>query len=470
MLFVLTPRVPAPAYFDPEQIYDDYCRREYVAALQEQQQRAQFERELALEEQRHRQALAAITQQEAARRRRQAPLRFAARAQQPCQGACGAADVPGAPTHEEILRRRQARQQEEERLSREFHERILSQIFGMPVGEAAKSAPQEQDTTTTPAASVSTLICCPMHAQGLTCCSQTSAKGKESTVKHPRKEEPQPHWSAAPERAQSLAEITSVNRAFVSLKNTFVFPSGTLEGIPDSDVPRLAYNSTNASIHAYEHALAELLTKLDSIESYGFKGVREARKQLVVKIEKALEELEEQVVERLTENASPAKAASSIPSSPAVAHGEEKNEDVQDIVMHDEAQPEVPPAVEVSEGYDVEPEPSPEVLMQEPSEPTVAVSEPTEFINLAPEETAAPAVKSASVESSIEVASLPEPEEPREPTTTTSTNSAVLPASESDEGSEIEDAVHIEISSDEEEVVDAKRDAHSETEGAFEMI
>jgi len=444
MLFVLTPQGSSPAYIDPEQIYQDYRRREYVAALQEQQQRAQFERELSLEEQRHRQALATITRQEAARRQRQASLNFAARrAQQAAQGPCDSGRC-GQPAPEEILRRRQARQQEEERLSREFHKHILSQIFGVPTEEGASSAPKEPAQE--PVAS-------------------TSAKGKESTVKRPRNEEPEPHWSAAPERARALAEITSITRAFTSLKNTFVFPSGPLERLPDSDVPRLAYNPTNASIHAYEHALAELLTKLDGVESHGFKGVREARKQLVVKIEKVLEDLEKQVAERLTEGSSPATAAAAIPESPVVAHAEEK--EVQDVVMQEEAQPEVNEASNAAKGYDIEIE-VPEVVMQEPSNSTVA-PEPTEVTALPTEEIVSPTPTAEPVESSTEIASPSQPEELQEPTV----SPAVLPASDSDEESEIEDAVHIEISSEEEEIVEAKHasdDAHSDTEGAFEML
>lgn len=38
--------------------------------------------------------------------------------------------------------------------------------------------------------------------------------------------------------------------------------------------------------------MPELLTKLDSVESYGFKAVRDARKELVVQIERKLVELE----------------------------------------------------------------------------------------------------------------------------------------------------------------------------------
>ena len=458
MLFVLTPQASSQAYFNPEQLYADYRRREYVAALQEEHQRAQFEHELALEEQRHRQALAAIAQQEAARRQRQASVHFAARRAQQQENACGGGMRCGRPAPEEILRRRQARQQEEERISREFHKHVLSQLFGVATDE---SAPQEPAAA--PVASVSHLLHSIIDMHLLTPLPQTSAKGKESTVKRPGNEEAEPHWSAAPERAKALAEITSINRTFTSLKNTFVFPTGPLERIPDSDVPRLAFNPTNASIHAYEHALAELLTKLDAVESHGFKGVREARKRLVVSIEKVLEDLEKQVAERLTENASPAAVPAEIPASPTVAHAEEK-----DVVMED-AQPAAKQASTSTEGYDVEFDAAPEPVAEQATEVTMtdesapvaeAISEEAPVVSVEP-------VVEPSTESTEKVAT-PQPEESHEPTAVTS---AVLPASTSDEESEIEDAVHIEISSDEEDIVDAREgEAHSDTEGAFEML
>ena len=46
----------------------------------------------------------------------------------------------------------------------------------------------------------------------------------------------------------------------------------------------------------YENTLS---TKLDAVESYGFKAVRDARKELVVQIEKELVELEKKVIQAL---------------------------------------------------------------------------------------------------------------------------------------------------------------------------
>ncbi|CAG8762121.1 17026_t:CDS:1, partial [Acaulospora colombiana] len=195
------------------------------------------------------------------------------------------------------------------------------------------------------------------------------AQPNASKVTFADESEQEPHWSAAPQRAAALAEISSINRAFSSLKNTFTFPSGPLERLAGSDLPRLAYNSTNASIHAYEHALSELLSKLDGIESHGFKGVREARKQLVVKIERELEDLEKQIAERLAGSASPAVAATSIPieSASPITTTIEVSAPVVDTEMKDDTASKAP----ATEGYDVEFE-----------EPVVSVSEPTPAVEV----------------------------------------------------------------------------------------
>ncbi|KIM24994.1 hypothetical protein M408DRAFT_225919 [Serendipita vermifera MAFF 305830] len=207
MFFVYNPQEPSPVYFNPEDAYAAYRRREYIAALEEEQRRIQFERELST-------------------------------AQQP----------PIAP---------------------------MSSILAQ-----GKEQPKQEPKGTTPATK------------------QSAAEAP--TAQYSPDEEPEPHWSAVPERGRTLAEVTSISRAFESLKNTFVFPSGPLEAVSGSNPPRLSYNKINAPIHAYQHALSELVTKLDGIESYGFKGLREARKQLVVKIDEEMEQLDKKIMATLT--------------------------------------------------------------------------------------------------------------------------------------------------------------------------
>lgn len=71
----------------------------------------------------------------------------------------------------------------------------------------------------------------------------------------------------------------------------FVFPAH-LDFAPDSPAPKLLYTPNNTPLHAYEHQLTSLLTKIDEIESGGAKNVRNARKALVKRIEAELEDLD----------------------------------------------------------------------------------------------------------------------------------------------------------------------------------
>jgi len=64
------------------------------------------------------------------------------------------------------------------------------------------------------------------------------------------------------------------------LRKTFTFPAGPFEHIR-----RMRTTHRNSVVYAYENAL---LAKLDAVESRGFKSVRDARKELVVQIERAL--------------------------------------------------------------------------------------------------------------------------------------------------------------------------------------
>jgi hypothetical protein len=449
MLFVLTPQNPSPLSYDPEEAFAAFQRRQYVAALHEQQQRAQFSRELALEEERHRIALASITQQEAARRQRQAFARFSrcAPESQSQRGFCR------QPAPEEILARRLAREQEEQRRSRQFHEHILSQIFGVATGETSTEPAAAEPTT-----SVRILAYVGYSTDETDKSKQSSVdKGKQSTDKRPLDApEPEPHWSAAPERARSLAEITSINRTFNSLKNTFTFPSGALERLPESDLPRLAYNATNASIHAYEHALSELLTKLDGIESHGFKGVREARKQLVVKIGKELEALETKISERLAEAASPATMT-------PVAIPEALQKEVEDTVMQEERPATSDAAAAAApSGYDIEPVET--QVVDEPSTATAAVSQAMEVEPL-------PVPAAAEQETiSRPDSSTPTQPAPSEVTEPKRASSVLLEEASSDEESEIEDAVHIVIENNEPVAHDQHSAESSDQEVEFELV
>jgi len=121
--------------------------------------------------------------------------------------------------------------------------------------------------------------------------------------------------------SHSLDSIANIEAAFFSLESDFVFPKTldptaealTLTADSDSDSTislerRLAYTARNAPVRYYEHALSALLGQLDAIESSGSERVRERRKEVVGRVEKALEEVEREVELRL------AKAKADAPS------------------------------------------------------------------------------------------------------------------------------------------------------------
>ena len=89
----------------------------------------------------------------------------------------------------------------------------------------------------------------------------------------------------------------------MELKSSFEFPS-TLDfansqspsssvSSEENAVPSLLYTPRNAPLHGHEHELVKLLSSLDGVESHGEVRVRQARKELVVRIERDLAALDE---------------------------------------------------------------------------------------------------------------------------------------------------------------------------------
>jgi len=109
---------------------------------------------------------------------------------------------------------------------------------------------------------------------------------------------------------QSIHTIQSLISEFSALRASFTYPSivsfqspssSSTEVIsvaaadpssvpddidPSTRIPRLAFNSTNYSLLAYNDALDKLLVKLDGVESWGNPGVRRRRKNVVKQVEK----------------------------------------------------------------------------------------------------------------------------------------------------------------------------------------
>ncbi|KDQ16989.1 hypothetical protein BOTBODRAFT_30368 [Botryobasidium botryosum FD-172 SS1] len=102
----------------------------------------------------------------------------------------------------------------------------------------------------------------------------------------------QSHWRAYIARTRALRSLSRLENEFGDYRAAFVFPS-SIDFAPDASVPKLLYTTNNKPVHAYEHQLTSLLTKIDEVESAGAKNVREARKALVRKIEAELESLDE---------------------------------------------------------------------------------------------------------------------------------------------------------------------------------
>lgn len=137
---------------------------------------------------------------------------------------------------------------------------------------------------------------------------------------------------------KSISRIAEIETSFEKLENEFVFPD-ELDFEPSS-LPelKLAYTSRNAPVRYYDHALQELLSELDTVASYGSARVREARRAIVNRVERALERLEEEI-ERKKEVATwkISKAANDV-ASLEEREGEEGDEVIEggSLKMNDE--------------------------------------------------------------------------------------------------------------------------------------
>jgi hypothetical protein len=98
----------------------------------------------------------------------------------------------------------------------------------------------------------------------------------------------------------ALDTVRNIEASFHALESDFVFPSNLdFESVSPPASPsstfKLAYTSKNAPVRQYEHSLSSLLTQLDSIDSLGSEDVRNKRKEVVSKVETALEAAEREI-------------------------------------------------------------------------------------------------------------------------------------------------------------------------------
>jgi len=498
MFYVLRPQSPYtlvrdhPVYVDPEDAYLETKRREYVAALQ-QQQRLAYEREVAAEEERHRARLAALAQQERMRR-------HAAHRQSLPPHALRCTGPSCVPTN--IVRGRYNRQRE----SPHFHppasaplpqpsrtqseeitlDRLIAELFGHSAHHVRILPPSDLSVLILtdmqePEVIARQPTAVPQQAPNANPASapvaSTSAAPAPTAASAPA-EQSEGHWSDAVKRTRSVVAISKISRTFDSLKRAFTFPAGPLAPVPGSEAPRLAYNPTNALIHAYEHALSELLTSLDAVESFGFRGVRELRKEVVVKIEKELEALEKQVAEAIAAGASPViKATEVVPEEPATVHQADKV--AEDIVMEEAEVAAVVAsgdAEETAEGYELDTDDTATIL---PAPTPVSVG-PTPVADSPMVDAGAQTVTMDIAQPEADAfAFVPTPAEPKEDAIETEPRAvdvdpiADATASSSASESEIEDAVDVTVSSDSDVEVTPEADDAASGAGAekdYEML
>lgn len=391
MIYVLRPQSQSPSTFgynhplnlnlDPEDAYVERKRQEYLGALQQQQERHAYERAVAAEEERHRARLASLAQQERMRRDATHPhRRYAPPHAVGCVGpSCAPTNIgrgrynrPREAPHFHASEPAPAAQRPRPQSEEITLDRLLAELFGHSahdvrillssdlfapiltnIQEPEVVARRKAQPTAVPRNDINTT---PVPVAAAPASAPAPAAPTEPT---------EGHWSDAIKRTRSVAAISQISRTFESLKRTFTFPAGPLVPVEGSEAPRLAYNATNAPIHAYEHALSELLTKLDTVESFGFRGIREHRKEVVVRIEKELEALEKKVAEAIAAGASPViKATKAIVPEEPVGENQTRVEDkvgdevAEDVVMVEET--EVAAIVasggaeETAEGYDLD--------------------------------------------------------------------------------------------------------------------
>ncbi|GLB36524.1 putative BAG domain containing protein [Lyophyllum shimeji] len=162
-----------------------------------------------------------------------------------------------------------------------------------------------------------------------------SSKGKEKAAESST--DPSPS-ATSKDVVNAMNEVRSIEAAFQALEGDFTFPAQLdflaahlASGSPaasDSEASatvHLAYTSRNHPVRFYEQALSALLAQLDSVDSFGNEGLRAMRKEVVNRVERALDELEKEVEgrwrTRLAKEAKPVtiQVTEAVPTQPAAA-------------------------------------------------------------------------------------------------------------------------------------------------------
>ncbi|KAF4572542.1 hypothetical protein EYR36_007050 [Pleurotus pulmonarius] len=169
--------------------------------------------------------------------------------------------------------------------------------------------------------------------------------------------------------SKSIETVHNIETTFGTLESEFVFPAqldftppsspstlvSPLPGtenttISDSAIHHLAFTARNQPLRFYEHALGELLSQLDRIDSYGNETLRARRKEVVSRVERALEELEREVDARWQiRQKKLAKESEPVPVEASTPTQEEHPAEVIEptIPAIEESQTETPPSLVV---------------------------------------------------------------------------------------------------------------------------
>ncbi|KAJ7823618.1 hypothetical protein B0H14DRAFT_1310323 [Mycena olivaceomarginata] len=184
--------------------------------------------------------------------------------------------------------------------------------------------------------------------------------------------------------ASSTAEVHAIDASFAALSSEFVFPpqldfstsrtaSPTRNGSAEESVmAKLSYSPQNQPLRFYHQALSGLLARLDAVESFGDEELRHGRKEVVGRVEGALDEVERIVEGKWRRWAGRERA--STPESVPVESGPSPAVDEAPVVVT--AEDGDAPAAELVEVADSEPVSEPEFI----PEPTT-VPEPSPAVD-----------------------------------------------------------------------------------------
>ncbi|KAJ7596765.1 hypothetical protein C8J56DRAFT_296480 [Mycena floridula] len=138
--------------------------------------------------------------------------------------------------------------------------------------------------------------------------SASSSSSSASSSKGKSKAEPvAPQDATSRDVVHAFDVMSSIQTAFSTLESEFVFPpqldfvnvkpsaDGSASDSDSSSTSKLAFTARNQPVKYYEQSLTGLLVQLDQIDSFGNEELRTVRKEIVGKVEKAIEDLENEI-------------------------------------------------------------------------------------------------------------------------------------------------------------------------------